>query len=167
MTMLYVANEISTFGLKSFTNISTSEVEAKHSEVLKGTQATVSCVVKGLTKQLDAVEWEKPNSGGKITNNVDDYKIEVGTYQKSSHSQTTILTIPPAANGADAVYTCIVTSDEHKKTGHKTSVNSNVFSEHYMIYHENFCCSRIDLCFCSCCRVISLPHEAIRFSSEY
>ena len=106
-----------------------SAVEAKHSEVLKGTQATISCVVKGLTKQLVEVAWEKPNNGGKITNNVDDYKIEVGTYQESSHSQTTILTIPPAANGGDAVFTCVVTSDEHKKTAHKTDVKSNVFSE--------------------------------------
>ena len=105
------------------------EVEAKHSEVLKGTKATISCVVKGLTKQLDAVEWEKPHNGGKITNNVDDYKIEVGTYQKSSNSQTTILTVPAAANGADAVFTCVVTSDEHKKTAHKTDVKSNVFSK--------------------------------------
>ena len=106
-----------------------SEVEAKHSEVLKGTQSTISCVVTGLTKALDTVVWEKPSSGGAITNNVEDYKIEVGTYQESSHSQTTILTVPAAANSADAVFTCVVTSDEHKKTAHKTDVKSNVFSE--------------------------------------
>jgi t-SNARE complex subunit (syntaxin) len=106
-----------------------SEVEAKHSEVLKGTKATISCVVTGLTKQLDEVVWEKPSSGGKIANNVEDYKIEVGTYQESSHSQTTILTIPPTANGADAVFTCVITSSEHKKTGNKIDVNSNVFSK--------------------------------------
>ena len=104
-------------------------MEAKHSEVLKGTQSTISCVVTGLTKALDTVVWEKPSSGGKITNNVEDYKIEVGTYQESSHSQTTILTVPAAANGADAVFTCVVTSDEHKKTAHKTDVKSNVFSK--------------------------------------
>jgi hypothetical protein len=108
----------------------TSEVEAKHSEVLKDTQATISCVVAGLTKQLDDVAWEKPNSGGTITNNNNEgYKIEVGTYQESSHSQTTILTIPTTENGADAVFTCVITSNEHKKTDDKTNVNSNVFSK--------------------------------------
>jgi t-SNARE complex subunit (syntaxin) len=107
----------------------TSEVEAKHSEVLKGTEATISCVVTGLTKQLDAVVWEKPNNGGTITNNVDDYKIEVGTYQESSHSQTTILTVPSAANQANPVFTCVITSSEHQKTADKTPVTSNTFSK--------------------------------------
>jgi hypothetical protein len=108
----------------------TSEVEAKHSEVLKGTQATISCVVSGLTKELDDVGWEKPNSGGTIAhNNNEGYKIEVGTYQKLSNSQTTILTIPTSENKADAVFTCVITSNEHKKTADKTTVNSNVFSK--------------------------------------
>jgi hypothetical protein len=107
----------------------TSEVEAKHSEVLKDTQATISCVVSGLTKQLDDVGWEKPNSGGTITHDQEGYQIDQGTYQETSHSQTTILTIPIAENGADAVFTCVITSNEHKKTADKTNVNSNVFSK--------------------------------------
>ena len=111
------------------TKIFISEVEAKHSEVLKGTKATISCVVTGLTKKLDAVAWEKPSSGGAITNDVDGYKIEVGTYQESSHSQTTILTVPVAATGADSVFTCVITSNEHKKTADKTDVNSSIFSK--------------------------------------
>jgi hypothetical protein len=113
----------------------TSEVVAKHSEVLKDTAATISCRVNGLTKQLDAVTWEKPNSGGVITHGtaLDDYQIAVWTYDPDHNSQTTVLTIPVSANGADAVYTCVIQSDEHGKTSgaeEKTNVNSNVFSEY-------------------------------------
>jgi hypothetical protein len=113
----------------------TSEVVAKHSEVLKDTAATISCRVNGLTKQLDAVTWEKPRSGGVITHGTapDDYQIDIGTYDSGSNSQTTVLTIPVSANGADAVYTCVIQSDEHGKTSgaeEKTNVNSNVFSEY-------------------------------------
>ena len=108
----------------------TSAVEARHSEVLKDTQATISCVVAGLTKQLDAVSWEKPNSGGAITHDVDGYQIDVGTYQDGSNSQTTILTVPAAANGADAVFSCVITSNEHGKSDQKTAVNSDVFSKY-------------------------------------
>ena len=97
--------------------------------MLKDTQATISCVVTGLTKQLDAVSWEKPNSGGAITHDVDGYQIDVGTYQDGSNSQTTILTIPSTANMVDAVFPCLITSNEHKKSVDATNVNSNVFSK--------------------------------------
>ena len=111
----------------------TSAVEVKHSEVLKGTQATISCVVTGLTKVLDAVAWEKPSGdgGGTISDGTDGYKIDKGTYVSSSNSQTTVLTIPDTKNTADAVYTCVITSDEHGKTvqsPEKKVVNSDVFS---------------------------------------
>ena len=110
-------------------HIFNSAVEARHSELLKDTQATISCVVTGLTKQLDAVSWEKPNSGGAITHDVDGYQIDVGTYQDGSNSQTTILTVPSTANMVDAVFPCGITSDEHRKSAERFAVNSNVFSE--------------------------------------
>ncbi|XP_063687072.1 Ig heavy chain C region, secreted form-like [Bolinopsis microptera] len=106
-------------------------VVAKDSEVLEDTAATISCVVNGLTKQLDAVTWKKPSTGGVITTGTDDYQIDVGTYDSGSNSQTTILTIPGPVNGADAVYTCVIQSDEHGKTSgseEKTDVKSNVFT---------------------------------------
>ena len=99
--------------------------------MLTNTAATLSCVVSGLTKKLDAVTWEKPSSGGVITHNTDSYQINVGTYDTASNSQTTILIIPAGANTADAVYTCVIQSDEHGNTlssPRKTDVNSNVFS---------------------------------------
>ena len=118
-------------------------MQAKHSEVLKDTVATLSCEVTGLTKALDAVTWEKPNSGGVITNGVNDYQIDAGEYQEGTNSQTTTLTIPAAenANEADSVYTCVIRSDEHGKTAEspqRTDVNLNVFSEYS---HISFVCS--------------------------
>ena len=110
----------------------TSEVVAKDSEVLKDTAATISCVVNGLTKQLDAVTWEKPSSGGAITHDTGGYQIAAGSYDSSTNSQTTILTVPAGENTVDAVFTCVIQSEEHGKTSaspHTTDVNSNVFSE--------------------------------------
>ena len=105
-------------------------MEAKHSEVLKNTAATISCIVTGLTKQLDAVTWEKPNSGGKITDGTEGYYIDVGTYQDEFNSQTTILTVPAAANGADAVFSCVITASEYGVLETRTAVKSVVFSKY-------------------------------------
>ena len=119
------------FNEKSYLNLIkmiTSGVEAKGSEVLTNTQATISCVVKGLTKQLDTVTWEKPGGVG-ITHNVDGFLIVEGTFDVGTKSQTTVLTIPAAQNTADSVYTCVITSVEHGQSSHKTDVNSNVFSK--------------------------------------
>lgn len=110
-----------------------SALEAKHSEVLKGTEATISCVVTGLTKKLDKVKWEKPNSGGEITNGTDGYKIDQGQYKGDSHTQTTVLTIPKSQNKADAGYTCVIHSNEHKKSEERIAVQSNVFSEYWLM----------------------------------
>ena len=96
--------------------------------MLKETQATISCVVKGLTKQLDTATWEKPGDIA-INNGQGGYVIDVGTYDLTTKSQTTILTIPMVENTVDKVYTCVITSNEHAVITLKTDVNSNVFSE--------------------------------------
>ena len=85
-------------------------------------------MVGGLTKQLDAVAWQKPG-GSPITDGVGGYLIADGTYDSGTKTQTTVLTIPGAENTADQVYTCVITSTEHGKTADKTNVNSNVFSK--------------------------------------
>ena len=99
--------------------------------MLKDSQATISCVVTGLTKQLDTVAWET-SGGSAVTNGegADAFKIAMGTYEAASNSQTTILTVPGASNGADAAYNCVITSAEHAKSADKTPVNSNVFSKY-------------------------------------
>jgi len=86
-----------------------------------------------LTKKVEKVTWEKPDSGGAISDGTDGYKIEEGTF--GDNSQTTILTVPAAKNTADATYTCVIQCDEHGKTAHKEDVISNVFSE---CLHLNF-----------------------------
>ena len=98
--------------------------------MLTDTEATISCVVSGLTKELDAVTWEKPSNGGVITDGTEDYHIDIGTYEPSTNIQTTILTVPAGENTHDAVFTCVIQSDEHGKTSaspQKTDVKSNVF----------------------------------------
>ena len=114
-----------------------SAVEAKHSEVLKDSQTTISCKVSGLTKRLEAVTWEKSGSGGAITDGADGYQIDVGSYQDESNSQTTILTIPAAESPADAVFSCVITSNEHGKLDEKIAVNSNVFSKYSRHIFQN------------------------------
>ncbi|KAL5251009.1 hypothetical protein ACHWQZ_G016668 [Mnemiopsis leidyi] len=122
---LYTDSEQSAFQNVVVTFL-TYEVEVKSSEVLTNTAATISCVVKGLTKKLDTVAWEKPD-GNAITDNVEGYQIDKGTYVSGSKSQTTVLTIPADKNTADSVYTCVITSNEHGKSTDKHAVNSNIF----------------------------------------
>ena len=111
--------------------------EENGSEVVMNSQATISCIIGGLTKQLDKVTWEKPDGGGVITHNVDGYKIEKGSYDSGSYSQTTVLTIPADKNTADSAYKCVITSNEHAVSAAKTEVHSNVFSKRILCkyYH--------------------------------
>ena len=102
-------------------------VEAKNSEVHRSTQTTISCVVNGLTKQLDTVTWEKPSGAVVVENNQEGYKIDVETFNPDTNSQTTVLTIPADKNTADSVYTCVITSNEHGLSEVKTDVNSYVY----------------------------------------
>ena len=103
------------------------------------TQATISCVVTGLTMTLNMVTWQMPKEDGKtkINNGTDGYLIDEGTFQEDSNSQTTVLTIPADFNTADAVYTCIIYSTEHLKTADSpeiTPVKSQVFSKSTSFY---------------------------------
>ena len=107
-------------------------MKAHDSEVSSGEEATLSCKVTGLTKQLDNVTW-RHSAGNDITvgQTETDFKIEQGEFKSDSNSQTTTLTIPASVNKVDAVYTCVVDSTEHGITGQATNVLSNVFSEYF------------------------------------
>ena len=106
-----------------------SEVDAVKSEALKDAQASISCVITGLTRELDGVVWEKPNSGGVINHGTDGYEIDEGTYDNETLSQTTVLIIPADKNTADSVYTCVVTSLEHLVFLEKSDVDLTVFKQ--------------------------------------
>ena len=104
---------------------------------------TVSCVITGITKQLDAVVWTK--SGTDVTTLTEDnsYVVSAGTY--GSNSQTTTLTVKAAVNTADSTYTCVITSNEHQETNKPTSVTLKVFSKFgfpslfiLLLYDEKF-----------------------------
>ena len=115
-------------------------VEAKHFEVLKDTQATISCGVTGLTKKLNAVTWQKPLEKGTITDGMEGFKIVVGAYDDASNSQTTILTIPAAKTTDNFVYTCTIQSDEHGKEAKIIDVDLDVLRK-YANSYRIFPCS--------------------------
>ena len=104
-------------------------VEPKGSEVLSGTETTISCVVTGLTQPLNSVSWEKPNGGGTINSNTDSFTFDDGNADFGSNTQITTLTIPTTENNADGTYKCVVTSTEHNKQNDETNVESKVFSK--------------------------------------
>ena len=99
---------------------------AVNREQLTGTVATISCIVSGLTRELDEVKWTKSDNTD-ITSGQDGYTIDVGTF--SEHSQTTTLTITAEQNTQDTTYNCVITSNEHNVEHMSTPVNLKVFSE--------------------------------------
>ena len=103
-----------------------SGVLSVNKEVEAATDAIVSCVVTGITQQLEAVVWRK--GGNDVTSlSGSNYVVSEGTY--GSNSQTTTLTVNAAANTADTTYTCFVTSNEWLITDRQTNVILNVFCE--------------------------------------
>ena len=102
------------------------DVEPINKEVESATDATISCVVSGITRQLDFVIWRK--DGTDVTSlSADNYVVSAGTY--GSNSQTTTLTVKAAANIADSTYTCVITSNEWLVTNRQTDVILNVFGK--------------------------------------
>ena len=63
--------------------------------------------------------------------NGDDYTISDGSYDDSSNSQTTTLTVKAGTNTADATFSCVVTSAEWSETvtDKQTEVTLNVFGK--------------------------------------
>ena len=89
-----------------------------------GTDAIISCIVNGITRELDAVVWTI--DGTDVTSlSADNFVVSPGTYD--SNSQTTTLTVKAAANTADSTYTCVITSDEWRVSNKETNVILNVF----------------------------------------
>ena len=103
------------------------DVVPTNKEVESETDATISCLVSGISKRLDAVFWTK--DGTDVTTLTDDnsYVVSAGTY--GFNSQTTTLTVKAAVNTADSTYTCVITSNEWLETDKETSVVLNVFGK--------------------------------------
>ena len=93
-------------------------------EQLSGTAAVLSCTVRGLTRQIDAVTWTRSDSSV-VTSGEDGLTVEHGTVIGSS--QTTTLTVAGSHNNRDVDYKCLITSNEHGLMD--TAVILKVFSE--------------------------------------
>ena len=96
-------------------------------EVEENTDATISCIVSGITKKLDSVSWTKGGTDVTTLSEDNSYVVSAGTY--GSNSQTTTLTVKAAANTADSTYTCVITSNEWVETDKETVATLNVFGE--------------------------------------
>ena len=94
-------------------------------EVESGADTDISCVINGITQQLNAVKWTKGGTDVKTLTEDNSYVVSAGTY--GSNSQTTTLTVKAAVNTADSTYTCVITSNEWLQTDKETSVALNVF----------------------------------------
>ena len=96
-------------------------------EVESETDATISCVITGITQELDGVVWKK--DGTDVTTlSGSNYVVSPGSY--GSNSQTTTLTVKAVANTADSTYTCVITSDEWEKTNQETNVALELFCKY-------------------------------------
>ena len=95
----------------------------------------ISCIVRGLTRQLDAVQWTKSDDCPVISGE-DGLTVDPGSF--SGSSQTTTLTVDGLQNNQDAIYNCVITSYEHGFTGRSTAVNLKVFSKY--VYGLDICC---------------------------
>ena len=100
------------------------DVQPTDKEIETGTETTISCIITGITQQLDAVVWKKDGTDVRSLSG-SNYIVSAGTY--GSNSQTTTLTVKAAANTADSTYTCVITSDEHAVTNKETMVVLNVY----------------------------------------
>ena len=118
------------------------DVQPTNKEIETGTETTISCIITGITQQLDAVVRKKDGTDVRSLSG-SNYIVSAGTY--SSNSQTTTLTVKAAANTADSTYTCVITSDEWRVSNKETNVILNVFGKNvifYCINHKNLAISR-------------------------
>ena len=102
-------------------------VEEKSIEVQSNTEATLTCIVTGLTRSLDAVVWKK---GAENVTTLPDYSSNYILSKGSvvGNSQTTTLQVNDVGD-TDTDYVCVVTSDEYGETEKETIVKLETFSE--------------------------------------
>ena len=114
------------FGTKTVElTCSLSAIESTNKELEIGTDATVSCIISGITQQLNAVLWTKDGTDVTTLSEDNSYVVSAGTY--GSNSQTTTLTVKAAVNTADSTFTCVITSNEWLVSNRETNVVLNVF----------------------------------------
>jgi hypothetical protein len=111
-------------------------------EVESGTDATISCVVSGITSTLDSVVWRKDGTDVKSLSE-SDYVVSEGIY--GANSQTTTLTVKAAANVDDSTYTCAITSNEWKITNRESVVTLNTFCKFSLDEYDDCSSKYVDI----------------------
>ena len=94
---------------------------------LFGTEATISCTVTGLTKELDSIEWTTSSSVPVTTNQG---TVTDGGFLTANGSHTITLTIPGTLNIFNQTYVCLFSSNEHRVTNQTAVVKSQIYSEY-------------------------------------
>jgi hypothetical protein len=115
--------------LKSNLHYFLSVIQPVNKEIESKTDATISCVISGITQRLDSVVWKKEGIDVKSLPG-NNYVVSDGNYD--SNSQTTTLTVKAAANTADSTFTCSITTDEWLVTNKETVAVLNVFGEYIL-----------------------------------
>ena len=110
---------------------------AGNQEQLTGTEATISCVVSGLTKALNGVTW-KTSGGVDVTTGKAGFTSKAGDFVAGTKSQTPTLTVAADQNKKDDTYVCIVSSTEHGVTDQSTTVHLKIFSKYYLLLLEEY-----------------------------
>ena len=108
-------------------------IAVTNKEVEKGTDATLTCTVSGLTEQA-TIEWRSVSDGSALTSDTTNYVIGGAGFTISTNSQESILTVKAVSNTADNTFYCVVTSTEWAKTNVESPVVLNVFGMFYQIY---------------------------------
>jgi hypothetical protein len=98
-----------------------SDVKSVNGEVKAGSDATISCVITGLTAEA-TVSWL--TSSGKVSG--ENLTPVQGTY--SNGKQTSTLAVKGTQVNSDTTYTCRVTTGSRHASAHSdTIVNLNVY----------------------------------------
>ena len=99
-------------------------VTATHTEVKSGTDATISCVITGITSQV-TVEWLGPSG---IIRSDANYTPHPGTYETTDNTQTATLEVKGDAVTDDRIFTCRVKSGTFSESpSANTEVQLNVY----------------------------------------
>ena len=102
-----------------------SGVDKTDKEVGKGTDATLTCTVTGLTEAATVI-WISATGGDSIADD-DKFKATAGAYADASNSQEFVLAVKASETTADKQYFCAVTSTEWEKVKAENAVDLNVF----------------------------------------
>ena len=112
-----------------------SDIQPVNKEVEAGTDTTISCLITGISRHVETVTWKKDGTDVSSLSE-SNYIVSVGAYE--SDSQNTTLTVSGAANTADSMYTCAITSNEWSQVDQEATVVLNVFGRLFPSFRFSF-----------------------------